>query len=840
MANKLIQNTFNGGEWSELMEGRTDLAKYANALYRLERFLIDPRGPAVRCPGWRYIAGTKTNSTQSVLIPFEFSKTQAYQLEFGNQYIRVYKEQAQIQSGGSPYEIASPYLAADVSSIQFCQSADVLYLFHPNYATRKLSRTSDTDFQLDVIAFKPGALTEEGYEPSVNLTLSATSGEDITVTADAAVFLTGDVGRVITSGAGRMAITSLASSTVVNCDVIDAFSSTSISSGDWRLNGSPTANIKLSDKTPVGAVITITGPMTYVPSVVLKANGSDYWLPSASNDEWYLHNGSTVYSSVKPTTVEYQEVALTELTVGALTNTGGVPDSWGWGDNDSLGYNTIYVKNPGGDIDNLEFPLIRTNAAIVDSVFSSADVGKYIRIYGGIIKITSFVSSGEVRGEIIKEPTATDATRNWTLESEAWNETNGYPSCGVFFEERLIVAGSPAYPETFWGSQIGDYENFTPGIDDADAIEFTLAGRQVNSILWMYAMESLMIGTVGGEWSVTGEDGKSLSPLNVTAKERRNYGSSEIRPASVDGSILFVQRAGRKVREFTYQWESNGYASVDLTLLAEHVTEGTVAGMVYQKEPHSILWVWMADGTVSALTYLRDQEVVAWHTHPTLGDVESMSVIPGNGYDEVWAVIKRTINGQTVRYVEMLEALFTDSPTEYTNNKGLNAFFVDSGITYNGAATTTITGLSHLEGEEVSVLANGNIVSGKTVSGGQITVPAGTTVAHVGLPYTSLLQTMRLDANTPQGTGLGSPKKIHEIVMRVYRSGTFKAGRNEDNLDTMYDREREIVMGAPYPLFTGDIRAGYDDNWGIDGRLMVVQDKPLPLTLVYLVKEVSA
>lgn len=844
MAGHYMQTNFTGGEWTPYLEGRTDFEKYGNSLYKLENFLIDPRGPAVFRPGLRYIAGTKTNAKASRLLPFEFSVTQAYVIEFGDQYLRFYRNQGQILSGGNPYEIASPYLEADLDGIKYCQSADVLYLFHPSYAPRKLSRTGHTAWVLATINFKPPALSEQGLMPAATLTLGATTGINITFTAGAGVFLSGDVGRVITSGAGRASITQFVSSTVVHCEIIDAFASTGpIASQSWSLLGSPRGSILPSAMEPEGSIITLTASDASEAFTDLLADGGDNWTVSGSGtNEYYLGNAAPFYSSTKPTRVYIDSVMAVE---GALGSLGII--QWAWGDNDALGYNTIYVRlSDGVDPDTKAAPgdedfLQKSTVTATKDLFRSSDAGKYVRVHSGLVKITAYASATSVSGEILKKLDYATATTNWTLESDVWNSANGYPSCGTFYEERLVLAGSTAYPETIWGSVVGDYENFTPGVEDSDALEFTLAGRQVNVIRWLEPREYLIVGTVGGEWRIGPEDtGDSLTPLNVVAKEERNYGSANISPVTVSGSTLFVQRAGRKIREFTYQWEQEGYVAPDLTLLAEHVAKGGLSGIVYQQEPLSIIWGWREDGAMVALTYLREEDVIGWHRHPTDGEIESMAVIPGTGYDEVWAVVKRAINGATVRYVEMLEELFNDTAAEYTANKGLNAFFVDSGITYNGAATTTISGLSHLIGETVAVLADGSMVSPKVVSAaGQITLTKAASVVHVGLPYTGTIQTMRLDAALNDGVAQGRVKKIHDVNLRVYRSGPFKSGRDANNLDSCYDPERNLTLGGAYPLFTGDIRIGHDGSWEKDARVMIVQDKPMPMTIVAVMPEAS-
>ena len=848
---RFIQSSFNSGEWSDRLEGRVDMARYANALYRLENFIIDPRGPACYRPGFRYIAGTKTNSKASRLMRFEFSTTQAYILEFGDYYIRFYRNQGQILSGGVPYEIATPYSAADVAAIKFCQSADVLYLFHTSYAPRKLSRTGHTAWSLSTINFRSPAVKEQGIKPVATLTLGAITGTNITVTASAGVFLLGDVKRLITSGAGRASITSFLSSTRVKVDIIDDFAAVGpIASQSWSVLGSPSVSITPSVKDPVGAICTITSTGGGEAFTNLLTTDADInWIASlgikgAATTEYYLVNTSTVFQAAKPDKIYINGVEVIEGILGEL----GILQ-WAWGDNDTLGYSTLYVvladgtdpdtKSPVGlpDPDYLKSSTVTTAA----DIFRSTDVGKYIRVHGGLVKITTFTSAASVKGEIIKELTDITATVAWTLESDVWSAANGYPSCGTFFEERFCLAGSLLYPETVWGSVVGDYENFSPGVDDSDSFEFTLAGRQVNVIQWIEPREYLIIGTAGAEWRLGPEDtGKALTPLNVVAKQQTSFGCYNMMPETIGTATLFLQHAGKKIREFTYQWESNGYVAPDLTILAEHITAAGIRGMAYQQEPASILWALDAEGALIGMTYLRDQDVVGWHQHPMgTAEVESLACIPGNGYDELWAIIKRTVNGATVRYVEMMEEAFDDTAADYIANKGLNAFFVDSGITYNGAPSTVITGLSHLNGETVAILADGNIQSSKVVSGGQITLNSAASVVHVGLAYTGLLQPMRLDASLRDGSAQGRLKKLHEVFVRVYRSGTFKVGRDTAHLDVVIDRDRTITLGAPYDLYTGDLPVGYDDSWESDARVMIVQDKPMPLTVVAIMPEVS-
>jgi len=842
---KPIQTSFNAGQWSPLLEGRVDLEKYDSALFRCEGFLLDPRGPAHLCPGLRYIAGTKTNASVSRLIPFEFSVTQAYILEFGDLYIRFYRDQAQILDGGSPYEIVSPYAAADLAALKWTQSADVLYLFHEDHEPRKLSRTGHTSWTLSIINFRPPAISEQGLQPAATLTPAAVSGTAVTFTAGSAVFLSGDVGRLLTSGVGRASIVAFLSTTQVQADIIDDFASTDpIAAGSWSMLGSPDGTLTASAVGPVGKIITLTGSDESEAFAALLGQDQDYWTVSASGtNEYYLENTAPGYTATEPSNVYIDDVQAATGTLGSL----GVVQ-WGWGDNDTLGYNTIYVRlSDGADPDDKSTVLDPDNDFLQRSTISgdkdiwrTTDVGKYVRINSGLVRITSYTSTTVVSGEVVKELVSIDAATAWTLEDAVWSATNGFPSSGTFFEDRLVLAGSTAFPETVWGSVVGDYENFTPGIDDADSFAFTLNSRKVQVIRWIEPREYLVIGTASGIWRLGPEDtGDPLTPLNVDAKEESSRGSADILPVTIDSATLFVQRAARKIREFVYHLADDGYRAPDLTLLAEDITLGGLAEIAYQEEPFSIVWGRLVDGTLVALSYLRDQDVIGWSEF-SKGTIESLAVIPGDGYDEVWAVVNRTVNGSVVRYVEMLEQVFRDDPATYAENLGLNAFFLDSGITYNGAATTTITGLDHLEGEAVTCLVNGAVLTGQTVSSGQITLPISATVVHVGLWSNATLQLQRLEGSLRSGGTLqGERKKIDELTVRVLSSGVFRAGPDESNLDDVRDREQSLVMGGPYPLYTGDLEMGYDGGWEQDARPMIRQTMPLPLTVLAVMADVD-
>ena len=343
----------------------------------------------------------------------------------------------------------------------------------------------------------------------------------------------------------------------------------------------------------------------------------------------------------------------------------------------------------------------------------------------------------------------------------AFSETTGYPSVVTFFEQRLVYAATTSRPQSMFFSVSADYYNHAPTDNDGNVLDdsgfvYTIATDQVNTIRWMRAGKVLSVGTAGGEFIVSqGDQNSPLSPTNTRVVRQTTFGSAAVTPPQVGNSVLFLQRANRKVREYVYQFESDAYTAPDLAILSEHITEGGIVDMAYQQEPDSIVWLVRTDGVLVGMTYERAQDVVGWHRHIIGGadaKVESVAVIPNTtgSRDDLWAVVQRTINGQSVRYIEFL----TPGMPEVTVNT-TDATYLDSMLTYTGGAVSAVFGLSHLEGQTVSVLANGAAHPDRTVSSGSITLNGSYEVVHVGLPYTSTLQTMRIEAGAKRWNGAG-------------------------------------------------------------------------------------
>jgi hypothetical protein len=415
--------------------------------------------------------------------------------------------------------------------------------------------------------------------------------------------------------------------------------------------------------------------------------------------------------------------------------------------------------------------------------------------------------------------------------------SNNRPSVVTFFEQRLVFGNTNNNPQTLWFSKNGDYLNFTVGTAADDALIYTIASNQVNAIRYLSATRVLTLGTSGGEYVVTATSDGPVTPTTTLIRKYSNYGTAPIEPVQVADVTLFLQRGNRKIREFKYVGDINAdaYQAPDMSILAEHITEGGITQFAYQQEPDSVIWMVRADGTLVGMTYRREEQVVAFHKHVIGGTfsggqavVESVATLPTDtGEDELYMVVKRTINGVTKRYIELMKPFSFGGVTT-------GAFFVDSGLAYSGSAVTTLSGLHHLQGETVSILANGASHQDKTVANGAVDLNVSTTVAAIGYGYSSVMETLRLEAGSVDGTSQGKPKRIHAITVRLHETVGAEIGSGSDKLDRIYFRDSSMSMDQAVPLFTGDKDVEFEGGFDDDDRIYARQTQPLPLTVLAL------
>ncbi|UVL22391.1 hypothetical protein [Pseudomonas donghuensis] len=452
----------------------------------------------------------------------------------------------------------------------------------------------------------------------------------------------------------------------------------------------------------------------------------------------------------------------------------------------------------------------------------AADVGKFVKINGGLLEVTLYTSPTVVSGVIRSAPTSTTASpaNAWSLEASVWNDVDGYPGTGTLYEQRLAVAGSPNFPQTIWQSRTSEYLNFELGTKDDDAMSFTVSSDQINPILHLGQVKTLAALTYGGEFTITGGVEKPITPTNIQVKNQSVYGCNRVRPVRIGNELYFVQRAGRKLRAMAYKYDSDAYGSPDMSVLSEHITKSGIVSMAYQQEPESILFAVRADGIMATMTVDRDQDVVGWARQTTDGFYESVAAIPAVGGDQLWAVVRRSIGGQNVRYIERF----------------VEGCQVDDGVSASNESGQTVWGgLGHLEGKTVDIVADGVVMQQQVVAGGQITLPRTAYSIQAGLPFKTKVKTLTPEVQSSTGSAQGNSMRINEVILRFLETTGCKV-----NGQTIAFRNLGAnTLDQPPPLFSGDHRL---ENLGWErgqASIEITQDQPLPFHLLCVIKKIT-
>lgn len=829
--------SFAGGEISPSLHHRVDLAKYHTALKTAKNAHTLKHGGIGNRAGFQYVGPVKTSTVVHRLIPFSFNTDQTYMLEFGNLTMRVIKDGAYVIDTSSPpniYEIATPYVEADLPLLKFTQSADVMTIDHPTYAPRDLSRTGHDAWTLALIVFGP--------------TAAAPTGGNVGSTGD---------------GTAVPAITGI---TNANPGVVTAVAHGMVNGDSCYIYGSDMPDV--NNKNYVIHKLTAD---------TFELTGVD----TTSYDVW-TSGGSVI---TKSKNYRYRVIGINndtkEPTLPLSVSSGAIP-----------------------------FPLTDTIHNVISWTASSGcskyDVFREENGFYGYI--------GTADGTSFVDDNITADYSDTPQEAQTpFSGADNYPGCVAYHDQRRVFGRTNNKRQTIFGTQVGNYTNMnTSFVSKADdAIEFTIASQQVNEIRHLLSSSGLLAFTSGGVWKFSGGNDSPITPTNILNKNQSNIGCSDIPPVLAGDYILFVEDGDDIINEIDYSFDRDKYVAKDRTLLASHLfEEDQIKEVAYARKPESIVWCVMTSGLLLGMTYIPEQDVWGWHWHETEGTFESVSTIREGTEDAVYVIVKRTINGSTVRYTERLhtrkfsdvrDCFFVDSglsldnpvaitgatqanpcvvtavghglvngdPADISDVLGMTeindkqfivanktadtfeltdadgvdidatAYTVYSSGGYVRKAFTTISGLDHLEGESVSVLANGNVITpNPTVTSGAITLTTAASRVHIGLGYVSDIETLDLD--TVDGRLTAKKLAVCSMQIALLKSRGMLVGPDSTKLTEW--KQRGIAgesYGVATALFTGIAEMGITSTWRTGGGILVRQQYPLPLTILSIIPKVS-
>ncbi len=719
------------------------------------------------------------------------------------------------------YKIVSPYSTSDLDLLQPRAGLnDVLYIAHPDFAPRKLSRLGNTSWTLTEVVPSQFPFSPENKDENSFVAASAVTGT-ITLTSSAGIFTADMIGE-------RLKLREVAESmnpewkAKVDFDQQE-YSAFQANTTSWEAGDRLQYEGRVYE---TSRVFGATGTTGSTPPVHENGYASDgdmdfrfvnygygYARITAFTDAWRV---SATVEVEMPKSVVSVEKSVTAMSVTNPISVNVAAHGWETGDR-------VYFRGVsgtfGGVVNNQTYAITRTGTGTFTIPVNGAGLA------GGVGVAIRMAVSTNATGVTAIYP----SLYRWSWG--AWGPVRGYPRAVSFFEDRLCWGGTRTNPQTVWCSVVGDYEDHRTFDEDDSALVFTLASS--DPIQWMVEQNALLIGTSGSEFGTNRNAAEPLTPETVaTIRSRSRYGARPgVWPVAVDNAVLFAQRAGRKLRELVWDEGADSLVAGDMTRLADHVTLGLIRELSFQAEPDRVLWAILDDGKLIGFTYETAEQVSGWHRHELGGtDVRVLSIAtiphPDGDGDQTWLLVERTVNGETRRYVEYLEKQWTrDQVIE-------DAVFVDSSVSYYGAPASLFQ-VPHLEGEQVRVLVDGLDVGLQTVSGGQVTTATAGSAVTIGLPYAQRVTPMRLEAGASDGTAQGKNKRVKTVVVRVDQTGRglFLEGPS-GALEEVVLPEGVLTDGdsalTPFP-------GGYD----FDGLVPLVHGTALPCTITGIYPQLS-
>ena len=781
---RVLQSTLNAGELSPLLRGRPDIARYQHGLELCRNALPLVTGGVTRSPGSLHVDLIADDSV--LLLPLRLTLAgvlTGYVLAFSHQQIRFYRgdTRAAILDDGEPVTLATPYTSAQLPDLRFEIQENILYLVHPGIAPYRLTRgADDLHWTLSPVLFVHFPMRRPPETDTIELTPSVTSGTG-TLTASTDFFEASHDGVVFMVNGGLARIDDVISPLVANVTMI-------------RGIVVPNNMIRISDTVVVTAN---PGAMSGVQSVTLTIVAKK----TSESSTLELLLTSTITPDPLPAGVTAAVQSTSDNGTGLESYT-----------------DTVTLTFDPGAMAGIEAITVKGQAdqRLTQIVF----LGDYINVVAYTLTTTiSALPAGITTTKTTAKVPITGKEPDKFWKEQAWSNRRGWPQAVGFAEQRMVLASNATYPTAQWWSKTGQLFDFEVGTLDDEAIDITLAPA-TSSINHLVSGEELLsltfdqlIGTAGGR-------DEGITPTNPNIRLRTRHGASpRVRPVAIAEQVYFASPSGKRLRGLAYVIEQDGYAAPDLTVLADHLFEGGgIVDMAYAREPVPAIWIVTAAGTLVSLTLDRDQQVQAWAQHETDGTETYLSVtsIPGtNGEDSVWVAVQR---GEVIS-IEVFDST-------------LNTHDAVVGMSEEGQ--TEWTGLDHLDGQTVDIVADGYVLPQQVVIDGTVTLDFPAHAVEIGRHYVSTVKDL-----PPHIEGAaGGQTSINQVRVLLHKSSGCKINGEVVPFQQFGDN----LLDQPVQPFTGWKDVNVCSGWSANGdtaQVEIVQDLPLPFTVLAIVKELS-
>ena len=821
---RIAFRNFTGGEVTPTLCARYDLKKFGSFLQTCRNFMPNLHGDVERRPGTKFISDL--DGHQSVLIPFQFntSPSNNYVLIFQNEHIKIAQangliEREVLNKNGNPF---NPYSLKDVYNISFAQVGDVLYLAHPSYALRKITRKGTSPYDWECVMVSINSSVDAPGKPTATWHRGENEGDLVTDNESYKLqykVVAVDADGVESAGSPAGGVTGryptdwvVGDYVTVTWPVVEDAVEYNVyreSAGYYGFIGVSSATDTIATDVKVNGTAFPRTPKLYRITSETENNVTTYKLEAGAGQ--HVYQGAASYYVWHSGTSKWWCVAKAKLSDRFLET-----DRTVW----------------GGDGNSGKYP-------------SGTD--------GGVTIVPTTQAVGKFTDENYEPDTATTPKKDWNPFTNGNN-----PSSVCFHQQRMWLGGGAKNPASIYASRTGDYESFRKSspLQDDDALEYVLASGSIDDVKWIVSFDSLLIGTAGAEYKAASSKGSAITPSDCQITVQSYWGSRDLQPLIIGQSIMHAQRSGSHVRDLYYTLESDGYAGNDLSVLAPQLVETSpIMQWCYQQSPSSCVWAVRADGTLLCLTYMKEQNVFGWSRHVTNGKVKSVAVINGEDEDVVMMVVQRSINGETKYYLERLMPRFRE-------DDGIaDAWYVDAGKVIAGTSVANdadgrkvvCSGFGHLAGKKVQVLSDGSPEEHTVSSSGTFELEFPVTDESrilVGLGYESVLCPLPPEVDMDKGgSTIGKRRAYGKCIARMYRSvgGSYAASRpcdlwNPDAWKSLSFYELPFlpeVWGQAVQPYSGDLEISLPSGQDPDTSIWFMQDKPLPMRIVALTADVE-